>query len=89
MVQAELSGKSLLMLWMLYFDGSQECYGLSVDDFLAAVFRLSNHTYVATDSAQHATRMIHTSYSSVIVSWTGLVSKRYMHCQIPINCLQP
>lgn len=33
--------KSLSMLWMLLFAESQECYGPSADDFLAAVFRPS------------------------------------------------
>jgi hypothetical protein len=45
------------MLWMLYFDGLQECYGLSADDFLAVLFQNSNvfYLYVTTQFNIHPT----------------------------------
>jgi hypothetical protein len=61
--------KSLLMLWMLYFDGLQECYGLSADDFLATLFQNSNviYLYVTTQFDIHL-HAIFTGYSSLLRS---------------------
>jgi hypothetical protein len=55
------------MLWILYFDGLQECYGLSADAFLARLFQNSNviYLYVTTQFDVHL-HTIFTGYSSLL-----------------------